>query len=181
MTLASPTTPAQYFHLLRRQATHRKPLIVFTPKGLLRHPACKSTFGDLEGSFKEVCIDQSKDPAKRALICQGRVYYDLLDAMHKHADTETVIIRLEQLYPFPQQALQQVLPLVGRYIFVQEEPENAGAYAWIQSRLEKILPPGKVLEHVNRPESATPAIGSHKIHEQQLCELLDALFKEHTA
>jgi len=178
MTLASPTTPAQYYHLIRRQATYKKPLVVFTPKGLLRHPACKSTPSDLEGVFEKIIVNDAVQKPKRALICQGRIYYDLCAYMQKINDLETAIVRIEQLYPFPATDLKAALPIVSRYIFVQEEPENAGAYIGLKDRIAEILPSGKQLEFRCRKASATPAIGSHTIHDQELHELLESIFKE---
>ena len=178
MVLAVPTTPAQYFHLLRFQATRKKPLVIFTPKALLRHPECRSSFRDLSSSFQAVLFDPSAETTSRVLICQGKVYYELLAAIHKQGARDIAIMRIEQLYPFPEKAIRDLLPIAERYVFVQEEPENAGAYLWLKDRLAALLPTGKKLEQVHRKESATPAIGSHKIHEEELQALLGAIFYE---
>lgn len=178
MFVTNPTTPAQYFHLLRRQAHMQKPLIIFTPKGLLRSPECVSTLDELcSGGFKEV-LDDVKDPqaVQRLIFCSGRIYYDLA----AHAGIDTAIIRIEQLYPLHSDRLAQV---VGRYkhaqtfIWAQEEPYNMGARAAIFEPLQQLLPEKAKLEYRGRSASSSPACGSHLVHEQELSMIYDSLFE----
>jgi 2-oxoglutarate dehydrogenase E1 component len=181
MIVTYPTTPAQYFHLLRRQAKLEKPLIVFTPKGLLRLPACQSTLEELAtGEFKEI-LDSSKDPAQveRLIFCSGRIYYDLIE----QNTSETAIIRIEQFYPFHSKLLQQI---INRYknaksfIWVQEEPCNMGPRGFIFERLQPLLPENSQLEYRGRRASSAPACGSHSVHEKEQEEILHSLFRGKT-
>ena len=174
------TTPAQYFHLLRRQVkrSFRKPLIVMTPKSLLRHPRALSPLSDLSrGEFKEV-MDDSARPAKprRLLLCSGKIYYDLLKAREDMGDTATAIVRIEQLYPFPAQILADVLEgyrSVRDRVWVQEEPRNRGAWMFMQERFACDLPDVS-LSYVGRDEAASPATGSHQVHAREQEEILRA-------
>ncbi len=176
LTVATPTTPAQYFHLLVRQATRKKPLVVFTPKGLLRHPECKSHFSLCGESFQEVILNAAKEKTQQVLICQGRIYYDIVQAMKQVDNRSTAIVRIEQLYPFPSQSVKNCLPQAKRYIFVQEEPENAGAYIHLRDEIQRLLPKECVLAHIGRAASASPAVGSHSIHEQEHANILRRCF-----
>ncbi len=180
-----PSTPAQYFHLLRRQVHRdiRKPLIVFTPKSLLRLPAAQSRTAEfLSGHFREIVPDPGDlDPegVRTMLLCSGKVYYDLVECRTKGRD-DTAIVRLEQLYPFPKdQILDQVkaYPNLRHLRWVQEEPENMGSDAFVHVRLHSVIPEGIVLAHATREESASPATGSATLHEQELEELLRAAFE----
>lgn len=174
------TTPAQYFHLLRRQVkrSFRKPLIVMTPKSLLRHPRALSPLSDLSrGEFKEVMDDPAR-PAKprRLLLCSGKIYYDLLKAREDMGDTATAIVRIEQLYPFPAQILADVLEgyrSVRDRVWVQEEPRNRGAWMFMQERFACDLPDVS-LSYVGRDEAASPATGSHQVHAREQEEILRA-------
>ena len=174
--VANPTTPAQYFHLLRRQATKRKPLIVFTPKGLLRHPECKSTLQELsQGTFKEIINDAKREQdVERMIFCQGRVFYDVQPVMNE----KSAVIRMEQLYPFD---TAQVKALIDKYqrarkwYWVQEEPKNAGAWNFIKEKIEQLLPSGGTLRYVGREEAASPAVASHEVHVKQLHKILEQL------
>ena len=178
--LANCTTPAQYFHLLRRQArTVRKPLVVFTPKSLLRHPKAVSTFEELStGSFREVINDANIDPSRvtRLIFCSGKVYYDLLAAREKNNANHIALVRLEQLYPFPEQQINDVLmryPLTAEVAWVQEEPLNMGAWRFMSDWFAPLVAPTRrKLQYIGRAESASPATGSKKRHDQEQADLV---------
>ncbi|WP_188523842.1 multifunctional oxoglutarate decarboxylase/oxoglutarate dehydrogenase thiamine pyrophosphate-binding subunit/dihydrolipoyllysine-residue succinyltransferase subunit [Isoptericola cucumis] len=171
MTVAQPSTPASYFHLLRRQAYDRPrhPLIVFTPKQLLRLKAAASSVDDFTtGTFEPVLPDAEVEVAAvdRVLLCTGRVYYDLLAERRKRQDERTAILRLEQLYPFPE---EQVRAELAKYagadvVWVQDEPENQGAWSFLHLALPEDLPRVRV---VARPASASTAAGTAKRHKEQ--------------
>jgi len=179
LQITNCTTPANYFHLLRRQLHRniRKPLIVFTPKNLLRHPLCISTLDDFTtGGFNEV-IDDHDDfkNADRIILCSGKVYYDLIEYRKANNIRHTAIIRLEQLYPFPQKQLNKILneyQTHTKMIWLQEEPENMGAWSYIFRKLSSLN-----IKLISRPESASPATGSHKHHEKQQQELVAKSFE----
>jgi 2-oxoglutarate dehydrogenase E1 component len=180
MQVVYPTTPAQHFHALRRQMKNnpRKPLIVMTPKSLLRHPSAVSTVQDLmSGRFEPVLADRSvSGDVKRVVITSGKVYYDLAAARDK-AKANVAIIRLEQFYPFPQPMLAEALkPFANatEIVWVQEEPRNMGAWPFIRERLESVLGPNQKLRYVGRPLAAAPATGSHHRHEEQQQALVNA-------
>ncbi|HEY6138700.1 MAG TPA: multifunctional oxoglutarate decarboxylase/oxoglutarate dehydrogenase thiamine pyrophosphate-binding subunit/dihydrolipoyllysine-residue succinyltransferase subunit [Thermoanaerobaculia bacterium] len=169
MQVVYPTTPAQYFHALRRQMKNhpRKPLIVMTPKSLLRHPMATSTLDDLtSGRFEPVIPDHVDGDVSRVILTSGKVYYDL----HAARKSAIPIIRVEQFYPFPHPmiaaALQQY-PEAKEVLWVQEEPRNMGAWPFLHERLASMLSPGQTLRYVGRPISASPATGSHHRHEEQ--------------
>jgi 2-oxoglutarate dehydrogenase E1 component len=178
--LANCTTPAQYFHLLRRQArTVRKPLVVFTPKSLLRHPKAVSTFADLSnGGFREVINDSDIDPTRvtRLIFCSGKVYYDLLAAREKNNATHIALVRVEQLYPFPEEQINDILlryPLTAEVAWVQEEPLNMGPWRFVSDWFAPLLAPmRRKLQYIGRPESASPATGSKKRHDQEQADLV---------
>jgi multifunctional 2-oxoglutarate metabolism enzyme len=183
MQVAYPSTPAQYFHLLRRQAlrANRKPLVVMTPKSLLRLPAARSTAEQLTaGKFAEVLPDpeqSSPDGVRRVLLCTGKVYYELAKRRRDEELGELAILRVEQLYPFPAEALRAQLdayPNAERTIWVQEEPENMGAWRYVRLKAEEEL--GVRLESASRAEGAAPAAGSPTLHQQEQHELLDRAF-----
>jgi 2-oxoglutarate dehydrogenase E1 component len=170
------TTPAQYFHLLRRQAkrSRQRPLVLFTPKSLLRHPQATSKLQDLTTGQFQAVIDDSffrKNPerAERLLMCTGKVYYDLLPEAEKLVDNRPAIIRLEQLYTFPWTELREVLP---RYtgskelVWVQEEPLNMGAWRYLEAKLRELVSEGHGMDirYVGRPERASPAEGYPAAH-----------------
>jgi 2-oxoglutarate dehydrogenase E1 component len=178
-----PTLPAQYFHLLRRQMhmTARKPLIVFTPKSLLRHPRAKSSPDDLtRGSFEEVLADPAApDPAgvRRVLLCTGKVAVDLMTKRDELHSGEVAIVRLEQLYPFPHVALDEQITRYANHselIWVQEEPENMGAWRFVFANLQHQY---RDIAVIARPESASPATGSKTVHSQEQEELLEEAFE----
>ncbi|MCF8303162.1 MAG: 2-oxoglutarate dehydrogenase E1 component [Bacteroidales bacterium] len=181
MQITNPTTPANFFHLLRRQLHRdfRKPLIVFTPKSLLRHSRCVSSLHDLStGGFKEVIDDDHVDPKKvnRLIFCSGKVYYDLLEEREKNEFNNTAIIRLEQLYPLPRKQIRGILEKynnIDQYLWVQEEPANMGAWAYIQRNMKNVS-----LLLVARPESGSPATGSPKLHEERQRKIMEKAFGE---
>ena len=188
LTVANLTTPAQLFHALRRQihGTARKPLVIMSPKSLLRHALAVSRLADFEqGQFSEALDDpahaqSSATPIKvrRVLICSGKIYYALSEARKEHAFDDVALVRLEQLHPFPFELLGAVL---ARYqtrdvAWVQEEPWNMGAWSYAQARLPKVLPSGARLRYVGRPEAASPATGSYRVHEQEEMELIREAF-----
>jgi 2-oxoglutarate dehydrogenase E1 component len=172
------STPAQYFHLLRRQgkSKFRKPLIVMTPKSLLRHPLAVSDLKEMtSGTFKEVLEDP--DPVKslrRILFCSGKIYYELLQKRREMKKTDTAIIRLEQFYPFPETQLKTVIrkyKQVRQFIWVQEEPENMGAWFFVRPRLEKLI--GKPMEYIGRNAAASPATGFPSIYRKEQTAVID--------
>ncbi|SEA07143.1 2-oxoglutarate dehydrogenase E1 component [Thiothrix caldifontis] len=177
MHICIPSNPAQVFHMLRRQMMrkYRKPLIVFTPKSLLRHPLAVSPLEDFTLGQFEVVLDDvditdvdAKEQVKRVILCSGKVFYDLLEERRKQALTDTAIIRLEQLYPFPAQELVDVMeyyPNVKTVIWCQEEPVNQGAWNGIKHRFEAYDYTEVVC--VSRPAMAAPAVGSLYMHQRQ--------------
>ncbi len=172
------TTPAQYFHLLRRQVkrSFRKPLIVMTPKSLLRHPQAISPIADLSrGEFQEV-LDDPAHPARprRLILCSGKIFYDLRKARDEMGDDSTAIVRVEQLYPFPARMLSGILEgyrSARERVWVQEEPRNRGAWIFMKERFSRELP-GVSLAYVGRDEAASPATGSHVVHAREQEEIL---------
>jgi len=181
-----PSTPAQYFHLLRRQMHRdiRKPLVVFTPKSLLRLPAARSKTEEfLKGRFLELLLDPaepSPDGVRAVILCAGKVSYDLAERREKEKLDHVALLRIEQLYPFPK---DQILQAIGRYQhvehvrWVQEDPENMGAYHFVHFQMHNALPDGITFSHVAREESGSPATGSHTIHELEQEELIRAAFE----
>jgi 2-oxoglutarate decarboxylase len=184
-TIAIPSTPANYFHLLRRQTLsgRRKPLVVFTPKSMLRLRAATSTPSDFtDNQFQKVIPDPSSpDPSEvtRVLLCSGKVYYDLVKKRDKLLTTDTAIVRVEQIYPTPFDEIRAVLstyPHMTDLRWVQEEPANQGAWPYIALNVPEQLEVGTFLARVSRPASASPAAGSHNKHEVEQEELLDEAF-----
>jgi multifunctional 2-oxoglutarate metabolism enzyme len=180
LRIANPTTPANYFHLLRRQALSpvRKPLVVFTPKSLLRHRDVVSGIDDFTtGGFQPV-IGDPIDPAavKRVLLCTGKVYYDLAQARTDRGVTGTAILRMEQLYPLPVAEIRAALaafPAAEDIAWVQEEPANQGAWSFIALNLLEHLD-GVRLRRISRPAAAASATGSTKVHELEQAALIEA-------
>jgi 2-oxoglutarate dehydrogenase E1 component len=179
--VAYPTTAAQYFHLLRRQALTqpRKPLVVMTPKRYLRMPASRSPVDELtSGRFQEVMADPAA-PAevRRVVLCTGKVAHELLDRRDK-TGAPAAVVRLEQLYPFPADALRAVLDAHpgAELVWAQEEPENMGAWRFVRGRLRRLLGEGAVVRYVGREESGSPAGGTQTIHDAEQEELLTAAF-----
>ncbi|MGI8875838.1 MAG: multifunctional oxoglutarate decarboxylase/oxoglutarate dehydrogenase thiamine pyrophosphate-binding subunit/dihydrolipoyllysine-residue succinyltransferase subunit [Egibacteraceae bacterium] len=179
--VAQPTNAAQYFHLLRRQmhGGSRKPLVVLTPKGLLRaKPATSPAEAFTSGHFLEVIRDaQAPDEVRRALLCSGRVAFDLMRARDERA-APVAVVRAEQLYPYPGDALRKAIESHGgsEVYWVQDEPENMGAWPFMHGRLHRLLRDDYTLRHISRWESASPATGSATIHEQEQADLIDRAF-----
>ncbi len=168
-----PTTPAQYFHLLRRQVIQemRRPLIVMTPKSLLRLPAASSTMDELtNGGFQPVIADGrdlDRSKVRRVVLCSGKVYYDLETARNESNVADIAVVRLEQFYPFPAEALKAVFAEyqnAAEIVWCQEEPQNMGGWTFVEPRLRAILPANVKLEYIGRDASASPATGSYAIH-----------------
>ncbi|SDS29590.1 2-oxoglutarate dehydrogenase E1 component [Paraoerskovia marina] len=180
MIVAQPSTPASYFHLLRRQAYDRprRPLVVFTPKQLLRLKAAASQVDDFtSGTFRPVITDDGVTPANvdRVLLCSGRVYYDLLAERTKRKDDKTAIVRLEQLYPLDVDAIRAEIEKFGteNVVWVQDEPQNQGPWSFIHISLPDDLPQVQV---VSRPASASTAAGTAKKHQAQQAVLIEQAF-----
>ncbi|MGA3053430.1 MAG: 2-oxoglutarate dehydrogenase E1 component [Candidatus Korobacteraceae bacterium] len=176
MQVCQPSTAAQYFHLLRRQVLRkwRKPLICFTPKSMLRHPEAMSPLSELERPrFQDVIADETALHAKRVLLCTGKIAHELRMERRKLKMQGPAIISLEQMYPFPEDELRELL---GRYknaaefIWVQEEPANMGALTFVTPRLKRLV--GSKLRSIKRAANATPATGSAKAHELEQKTLL---------
>ena len=175
--IANPTTAAQYFHLLRRQAhiAKARPLVVFTPKGLLRLPRAASTLEDLtDGSFKFVLDDPSaaerKEKVERLVLCSGKIYYDI-DSAPKREEAEAVAVaRVELLYPFAKEQLTELIasyPNLNEIVWTQEEPRNMGAWSVMQRRLPDLLPEGVELGYAGRPPRASPGEGYAVAHTRE--------------
>ncbi|HEY8369313.1 MAG TPA: 2-oxoglutarate dehydrogenase E1 component [Thermodesulfobacteriota bacterium] len=184
--VCQPTTPAQYFHLLRRQVLRRwrKPLIVMTPKSLLRHPKATSTLDELaEGRFERVLPDRlatRSRPVSRILLCSGKVYYDLEQRREEQKRDDVAIIRIEQFYPWQEEALRAALapyPEKTPAFWVQEEPENMGAWRHLRARFGSLLLGVYPFAGITRRESASPATGSANAHKLEQKELLDKAFE----
>jgi multifunctional 2-oxoglutarate metabolism enzyme len=181
-----PTTPAQYFHLLRRQVRPgmERPLVVMTPKSLLRLPAASSSIDDLSnGGFQPLIDDaeiSNREAVKRIVLCSGKVYYDLADARRKSEDRSVAIVRLEQLYPFPLQSIREMLASyanANELVWAQEEPQNMGGWTFVQERLENLLSNCQRPRYVGRSASASPATGSYSIHQREQSELVTEALK----
>ena len=180
-----PTTPAQIYHLLRRQVVrqYRKPMIVMSPKSLLRHKLAVSDMQELaEGRFRNVIddVDQTDvSKVKRLIICSGKIYYDLLEKKREDELEHVAIMRLEQLYPFPHKDFSYLYYQyhnVEDIVWCQEEPQNQGAWYQIQHRLQKYLEDNQVLHYIGRKASASPAVGYYSLHiEQQYAVVMKAL------
>lgn len=186
MQVVQPTTPAQIFHLLRRQMIRlfRKPLIILTPKSLLRSKDAVSPLSDLaKGHFETVIGDTAEDlnaaKVKRVVACSGKVYYDLVNARKERGLTDTAIIRVEQLYPFPHKAFAAELkkyPNLTEVVWCQDEPQNQGAWFFVQHYIMENMTEGQKLGYAGRPASASPAVGYYAKHNEQQKALIDAAF-----
>ena len=181
MQVCNLSTPAQFFHAMRRQVLRkiRKPLIIMSPKSLLRHPKAASVFADLsEGEFHRVIPDTSgADPkqAKRVILCSGKIYYELDEARIKSGRTDIAIIRIEQLYPLRSDEMVTTLAPYAdgtELLWVQEEPFNMGAWYYMRARLPEMIAGRLPLRCVSRPESASPATGSHGAHKIEQAKLI---------
>jgi 2-oxoglutarate dehydrogenase E1 component len=184
MIVCAPTTPAQDFHMIRRQMrmATRKPLVVMTPKSLLRHKLAVSTLDELaKGSFQELIPDTTASAKKvrRVVLCAGKVYYDLLEQAQKQGIKDVALVRVEQLYPFPREQLVAELKRhasAKEVMWCQEEPQNQGAWYQIQHHLRACLQPGQVLDYAGRARSPSPAAGHMDEHVSEQAQLVaDAL------
>jgi 2-oxoglutarate dehydrogenase E1 component len=179
--VANPSTPASYFHILRRQALRKikKPLILMTPKGLLRDPRCASTLAELSsGRFEEILPDPAPPKqAKRVVLCSGKVFFDLAEHRKAQEIDDAVVIRVEQLYPLHEKKLQaMVAPYAQaeKFVWCQEESANMGAWSFMEPRLRKLF--GREILYAGRDASASTATGSHAIHELEQRELVNQAF-----
>ena len=181
-----PSTPAQMFHMLRRQMKRslKLPLVVMTPKSLLRHPLSVSNLDELtQGRFQPVIHDQAVDPKKvdRIVFCSGKVYFDLYQTREKEGLKNVALVRIEQLYPFPHEDYEAALamfPKAKTVVWCQEEPENQGAWYQIKHRLAAYLGPKHQLRYATRKGSATTAVGYLKVHNKQQEEVINAALHE---
>ncbi|HEY7424051.1 MAG TPA: 2-oxoglutarate dehydrogenase E1 component, partial [Gemmataceae bacterium] len=179
MQVCYPSTPAQYFHLLRRQMKRnfRKPLVVMTPKSLLRLKTASSPLDEfVEGRFHEVLDDTEVDPARvrRVVLCSGKVYYDLLERRTEAKANDVALVRVEQFYPFPEEPLKRALARYRRareWVWAQEESQNMGGWSFMEPRLRA---QGHTVEYVGRDASASPATGSLGVHRREQKELTEA-------
>ncbi len=188
MQVCQPTTPAQIFHLLRRQMIRlfRKPLVILTPKSLLRNKEAVSSLDELsKGAFQTVIgeTDAKLDPrkVKRVVVCTGKVYYDLLLARREREADDVALVRIEQLYPFAHKAFENELkkfPNATQIVWCQDEPQNQGAWFYMQHHLNEALRDGQKLSYAGRPASASPAVGYYDKHYAQQKELIAAAFGE---
>lgn len=186
MIVCFPTTPSQYFHLLRRQMrdSKRVPLVVMAPKSILRHPKAVSSPDELADGHFEIVLDdpkiQDKEKVQRLLLCTGKIYYDLLSEREKPDRPEIAIVRIEQLYPYPEWNLSKVLSGYSnaREIFwVQEEPQNMGAWNFISRHIAPSISFGRSFRYIGRPENASPATGSLKMHKKEQAKIMLEAFE----
>jgi 2-oxoglutarate dehydrogenase E1 component len=181
LQVAYPSTPAQFFHLLRRQVKQpfRRPLIVFTPKSMLRHPVCRSDRHELtSGRFQEIMLDgAASDQVRTLLLCTGKIYYDLLERKETEGRPDVALLRIEQLYPLRDELLQLALalyPQADRLVWVQEEPCNMGAWQFIAPQLARVS--GLTPVYVGRQSMAAPAGGSHRWFKNEQEQIVSRAF-----
>ncbi|HEX3273935.1 MAG TPA: hypothetical protein VHR43_03700, partial [Gemmatimonadales bacterium] len=182
LRVANPTTPAQYFHLLRRQArrTRQRPLVIMTPKSLLRLPQAASRIEDLaEGRWQPVIDDawaaERAGDITRLVLCTGKVYYDLAAEAEKLTANRPAVVRLEQLYSFPWSEMRELLaryPRLEELVWVQEEPRNMGAWTYLSAKLDELAPEGVSVSYVGRPERASPAEGYPAAHSAEQSRII---------
>ncbi|KAF9304608.1 putative 2-oxoglutarate dehydrogenase E1 component DHKTD1, mitochondrial [Linnemannia elongata] len=189
MHVVNPTTPAQYFHLLRRQMKRdfRKPLIVVGPKTLLRLPTATSSLEDMApGTTFEPVLGDAKteeDPSsvEKVLFVSGKLYYDLIkERQTKGADEKVAIVRVEELSPFPKEGLKQQIETYSgakEFTWIQEEPQNGGAYSFMEPRIRQLLPENKPLGYIGRDPSAAPATGIAVVHRKESADILAKAFR----
>ncbi|WP_411063527.1 2-oxoglutarate dehydrogenase E1 component [Vibrio rotiferianus] len=185
MQVVVPSTPAQVYHMIRRQVVRpmRRPLIVMSPKSLLRHPLCTSTLEELsDGTFQPAIPETDNlEPSKvkRVVFCSGKVYFDLLEQRRNNEQDDVAIVRIEQLYPFPMDEVQAAIAQytnVEDFVWCQEEPQNQGAWYCSQHNFRAAIPAGADLKYAGRPASASPAVGYMSVHlKQQKALVEDAL------
>lgn len=179
MQIVNATTPANQFHVLRRQMKRdfRKPLVCFTPKKLLRFPACVSSLKDFtEGKFQEVIDDSSVKVAdvKKVYFCSGKIYYELMERKAIMNNNDSAFVRIEQLYPWPEKQIAAIMAKyknAKEYFWIQEEPENMGAYTFVMKKMKDVK-----LNYIGRKESASPATGYAKLHHEQAETILGKVF-----
>lgn len=186
MQIVQPTSASQIFHVLRRQMVRmfRKPLVLMTPKSLLRNkdatsPLSEFTRGDFKTVIGEVNAEINPDKVKRVIACSGKVYYDLVKARTEKKHTDVAIFRVEQLYPFPHKAFateMKKFPNVTDVVWCQDEPQNQGAWFFVQHQIHENMLEGQKLGYAGRPASASPAVGYAHLHQEQQKALLDQAF-----
>ncbi len=189
--IANCTTPANYFHLLRRQMLRkfRKPLIVFTPKSLLRHKKAVSILDDFneKSGFQKIityAVNKNNNKIERVVFCSGKIYYDILEKMNKNEEKKTAIIRIEQVYPFPKDLVSNYIREYknAKFFWCQEEPKNMGAWFFCRPIIQNILDETKIknskLFYAGRKESASTATGLFKRHEIEQNEIINSIFTE---
>ncbi|MDQ3863192.1 MAG: 2-oxoglutarate dehydrogenase E1 component, partial [Actinomycetota bacterium] len=186
--IANLTTAAQYFHLLRAQAAlkdDKRPLILMTPKSLLRHPMAASKLEDLsEGSFQPVLDDEEargrSESVERLILCSGKIFTELAGSEYRQEAVDTAIVRIELLYPFPEDRVQGVLegyPNLREILWVQEEPKNMGAWAFIEPRLRELTGGELPVLYIGKPPRPSPAQGSAKFHKQEHAGIVREAFE----
>jgi 2-oxoglutarate dehydrogenase E1 component len=177
-----PTTPSQIFHLLRRQMVRpfRHPLVVMSPKSLLRHPLATSSLETLTHGHFETLIDEvdTIDPeaVEQIVLCTGKVYYDLLQARRTRELHHVALVRIEQLYPFPRADFETLIgryPNAKKFVWCQEEPQNQGAWDQIKHRFHLLHSNGRELIYAGRPSAAAPATGYSQVHQEEQEKLVD--------
>ena len=188
MQIVQPTTASQIFHVLRRQMLRnlRKPLIIFTPKSLLRNKDATSPLSEFtRGGFQTVipehheAVNKKADKVKRVLVCSGKVYYDLAKKREEKGHDDVAILRIEQLYPFPHKAFAAELkkyPNATELVWCQDEPQNQGAWFFIQHNIHENMLDGQRLGYAGRAASASPAVGYSHLHQEQQKALVEAAF-----
>jgi 2-oxoglutarate dehydrogenase E1 component len=186
MQIVQPTSASQIFHVLRRQMVRmfRKPLVLMTPKSLLRNkdatsPLTDFTRGDFKTVIGEVNVEINADKVKRVIACSGKVYYDLVKARAEKKQTDVAILRVEQLYPFPHKSFASEMkkyPNATDVVWCQDEPQNQGAWFFVQHYIHENMLEGQKLGYAGRPASASPAVGYAHLHQEQQKALLDQAF-----
>jgi 2-oxoglutarate dehydrogenase E1 component len=168
MKVAIPSTPKQYFHLLVDQVHQKIPLVIFTPKALLRNPLCKSPFDELSSSAFETLIDDGNQKAKVLVLCYGKIYFDLKKIQDEKNLDHISVVRVEQLYPLDVEKLEQIKSQkkeLQKIVLVQDEPLNMGAYTYLKAQLE-------TLAVISRKQASSPATGFYQLHEKQYQDIL---------
>jgi 2-oxoglutarate dehydrogenase E1 component len=189
--VANCTTAAQYFHLLRAQAAlkdHQRPLILMTPKSLLRHPLATSTLEEFtEGSFRpvlddaEMSTDGRAELVERLILCSGKIYTELVGSEAREEDDVTAVARIELLYPFPNEDVRAIIegyPNLQEIVWVQEEPKNMGAWTFMGPRLRELVDGALPIRYVGKPARPSPAQGSAAFHKREHADIVRAAFKE---
>jgi 2-oxoglutarate dehydrogenase E1 component len=187
MQIVQPTTASQIFHVLRRQMVRnlRKPLIIFTPKSLLRNKDAASPLSEFTKGCFQTVIPENKvlkaDKVKRVVACYGKVYYDLVKKREEKGADDVVILRVEQLYPFPHKAFATELkkyPNVTDIVWCQDEPQNQGAWFFVQHYIHENMLEGQKLGYSGRAASASPAVGYSHLHQEQQKALVEGAFSK---